>query len=546
MLKITAVNFWDSISIWGVRPEMTAREVLHTRIINQTSILALFLTIVRSVILVVVGDWHGFMMTLTATAWILPLWLNKNGSPSLAKLVFLSTHFFIFFFFTLITAASSGHWSIFFIVAAAYIFYGNDTHFRVFGIIGILLYIGCEVWIAYMPPIADLKYPLLNVVMRGISVGLIFFLLFSLLVSQLEVAEGNANSEKARLDATLRGALDAVITIDTNNTVIEWNPQAVHIFDYTEIEAKGSFLPDLIIPSEYHRAHEEGLKHYLKVGEGPILNTRTEIKAKRKNGEIFPVELTIIPVMNMGKQYFSAFLRDISEKKNAEEKLLLLNAELHQFASVASHDLKEPLRNIKAFGDLLLEETPQNTEAQEYIAIIQDATRRMGILLDDLIAFARAGGDIGEPHGIDLNQILSAARKNLVLKIEETGAEIHADDLPVVMGGNTHYLQLFQNLLANAIKFQAPDNKPVIHIRAKQDLPCWEISFHDNGIGIPSERLEEGIFKPFQRFHEYEGSGIGLATCRKIVEKYGGKIWATSVLGAGTIFYVLLPAANED
>ncbi|MBK9012694.1 MAG: PAS domain S-box protein [Saprospiraceae bacterium] len=354
--------------------------------------------------------------------------------------------------------------------------------------------------------------------MNGISVGFALLLLIILLVYELQASEKKANSEKERLNAVLRGALDAVITIDTNNTVIEWNPQAVHIFGYAELEAKGGLLPDLIMPKEYHWVHEEEMRHYLNIGEGTVLNTRMELKAKRKNGKIFPVELTIIPVMNMGKQFFTAFVRDISEKKNAEEKLLLLNAELNQFASVASHDLKEPLRNIKAFGELLLEETPQNADAQEYIAFIQDATRRMGILLDDLIAFARAGGEIGELHGVDLNQVLSAARNNLVLKIEETGAEIHAEKLPVVMGGNTHYLQLFQNLLANAIKFQAHGNKPVIHIRAKQELPFWEISFQDNGIGIPSERLDEDIFKPFQRFHEYEGSGIGLATCRKLVE----------------------------
>jgi PAS domain S-box-containing protein len=538
---------WRPFSNWGVQPGMESREVFHTRIVNQLSLLAIFLGLVRVLVTCILADWNTFFLGLFMTSlWIFPPWLNRMGYPHTAKLAFLGLYLFIFVFFTLITAESNGHWGVFFVAAAAVLFYTDKATIWAFGILGLLLYITCELWIQTMPPLFDIKYSLFNTMSTGLSIGLTFFLLFTLLANELQSSEEKALSDKERLDAIIKGALDAVITINTENTITAWNPQAAHIFGYTEAEALGKCLGELVMHEGYRQAHVQDVGHYLVSEEGHLLNKRIEIEGRRKNGETFPLELAIIPVEKNNERFFSAFIRDITELKKAREQLLTLNDELKHFASVASHDLREPLRNIKAFTEILLEDTPQNEQAQEYIAFIQDATQRMSKLLTDLIAFARAEADPGSPHGVDLNQTLKAARSNLTLRLHESGAEIIAGDLPVVLGHASPYIQLFQNLLSNSIKFQAPGNRPRIQLEASRVGEHWRIAFRDNGIGIPPDKADE-IFKPFQRLHsdgDIEGSGIGLATCRKIAERYGGRIWAEPAPGGGSVFLVLLPAAS--
>lgn len=537
---------WVSFSNWGIQPGMSAKEVFHTQIVNQLSLLALLLGLLRMIIACVLADWQSLFLSLFLTiVWILPPWFNRIGFPQSAKLSFLGMYLFLFVFFTLLTAESNSHWGVFFVAVAAMLFYTDRMTIWIFGITGLLLYFICEAWIYYMPPFFHLKYPLYNIIAQGVSVGLTFYILFALIIKELQISEAKTLSDKERLNAIINGALDAVITINVDNVITGWNPQAVEIFGYTASEALGQKLPDLIIPKKYRSHHRQGMQRYMETGEGPVLNNRIEIEGQRKNGEIFQVELTVIPVMNNNEQFFSAFIRDITEVKNARERLLVLNDELKQFASIASHDLKEPLRNIAAFSDLLLEDTPQDETAREYIAFIKEATDRMSRLLNDLIAFARAEGIAGDPHGIDLNQIMNAVRGNLVIRIHETNAEITTENLPVVMGHTTAYIQLFQNLLSNSLKFQPPGNVPKVHISAVKSENYWQISFKDNGIGIPPDKKEE-IFKPFQRFNsEHDGSGIGLATCRKITERYGGRIWAEALPEGGSVFYIQLPEAHE-
>ncbi len=540
-------NVWIPFSNWGIQPGMESRQVFHTRIVNQLSLLALGLGLLRIIVTGFLADWNTFFLGIFMTSfWIFPPWLNRMGHPQTAKLSFLALYLFIFVFFTLVTAESNGHWGVFFVAVAAVLFYTDKMTIWTFGILGLLLYITCELWIQTMPPVFDIQYPLFSSLSKNLSIGLTFFLLFTLLAKELQSSEWEALSDKERLDAIINGALDAVITINTDSKIIAWNPQATHIFGFTEEEALGAKLQDLIIPENYRESHTSGMAQYLNTGEGPILNKRIEIEGKRKNGEKFPVELAIIPVEKNNERFFSAFIRDITALKQAQQKLLTLNDELKQFASVASHDLREPLRNIKAFSEILLEDTPQNEQAQEYIAFIQDATERMSNLLTDLIAFARAESDTGEPHGIDLNQTLNAARSNLTIRLHESGAEIIAGQLPVVLGHSSPYIQLFQNLLSNSMKFQTKGNRPIIRLESERVGEHWRIAFQDNGIGIPPDKADE-IFKPFQRLHtdgEIEGSGIGLATCRKIAERYGGRIWAEPGPSGGTVFFVLLPAAS--
>lgn len=217
------------------------------------------------------------------------------------------------------------------------------------------------------------------------------------------------------------------------------------------------------------------------------------------------------------------------------------NNDLQRFASVASHDLKEPLRTIGIYAGLLEEEYPKG-EAKEYVDGIHSAINHMGRLLDDLISFAKTGVENQPLETIDLNEVIQNVIFSLTSKIDEHKAQIIIHKLPNIQGHTTLITQLFQNIISNAIKFQSPNQHPVIEINSKNENGIETLSIKDNGIGIPANQIEK-IFAPFKRLHnksKYEGSGIGLATCKKIVERYGGSIWVESEVGKGTIFYFTL------
>lgn len=239
---------------------------------------------------------------------------------------------------------------------------------------------------------------------------------------------------------------------------------------------------------------------------------------------------------------------DITAQKNIETKLVTANQELQQFASVASHDMKEPLRTISSFSTLLSRRIPDQPDAQEYLHFIKDAASRMTHLLEDLINYARADRSQESHKKISLERILLLVQNNLHSTIQQNNVQIKSVPLPIVMGQSTPFIQLFQNLIANAVKFQKADNQPVINIELDEIGDYWQIGIRDNGIGMAPEYLER-IFQPFTRLHshsEYKGSGIGLATCTKIVEHYGGRIWVESELGIGTVFYFTLPKIAES
>jgi signal transduction histidine kinase len=225
------------------------------------------------------------------------------------------------------------------------------------------------------------------------------------------------------------------------------------------------------------------------------------------------------------------------------------NAELEQFAYVASHDLQEPLRKVASFCQLLQRRYIGRLDARadQYIEFAVDGAKRMQVLIDDLLAFSRVGRADREPVLMSTASALSAARVNLAAEIRQSAATIETDELPVVRAEFSLITSLFQNLLSNAIKFRS-DKPPVVRVSVERQDAFWLFTVADNGIGIEPEYAER-IFVIFQRLHDratYMGTGIGLAMCRKIVEYYGGKIWLETTAGAGATFCFTLPVPPED
>ncbi|MCB0518381.1 MAG: hypothetical protein H6577_02580 [Lewinellaceae bacterium] len=233
----------------------------------------------------------------------------------------------------------------------------------------------------------------------------------------------------------------------------------------------------------------------------------------------------------------------------AEAKILASNKELSQFASAAAHDLKEPLRMINVYTQLIKKNLAAHTDpaTKEYMGFVTDGVMRMEKLLVDLLEYSRLGRKNGQPMDVNLNDTLFVVINNLMASMKDTQAAVLANNLPVVKGSTTEMMQLFQNLIANSIKFRQKGIHPVIEINHHLEGGRHTFLFKDNGIGVP-EHSRENIFNIFERLHskeEYEGTGIGLATCKKIVNNLGGDIWVKPAETEGTVFCFTIPAQQN-
>ena len=234
----------------------------------------------------------------------------------------------------------------------------------------------------------------------------------------------------------------------------------------------------------------------------------------------------------------------------AEEKLKSINKELEQFAYSASHDLKEPLRMIGSYVTLVKRKLGADLDGNtlEYMGFITDGVNRMEKMLNDLLLYSRLGRNAEHLKDYDLNDTLLVVMQNLMTSMQRTDTAIYSNNLPVLRASSVEMIQLFQNLISNSIKFRKPSAAPVIGITYHSEDDHHRFMFMDNGIGIP-EKSRQSVFNIFERLHsiqEYEGSGIGLATCKKIVNNLGGTIWVESEKQDGTTFVFTIPKAREN
>ncbi len=249
-----------------------------------------------------------------------------------------------------------------------------------------------------------------------------------------------------------------------------------------------------------------------------------------------------------------AYYKDqMEEQKKQLHRYKDSNIQLENFAYIASHDLREPVRTINNFTQLLARKMGDklNDEEQEYFQFIKDGVNNMDLLINDLLTYSRVNTGEHIPENVNLNNLMLIILNGLNQSIKEQEAEIIQENLPeIVLGSKTKIKQLFQNLIANAIKFRKPDKPPKVIISGAEDQTHWKFSIADNGIGIKPEYFEKifMIFKKLHSKHEFQGSGIGLAICKKIVEQHDGEIWVESTLDSGTTFFFTIAKhqANPD
>lgn len=374
----------------------------------------------------------------------------------------------------------------------------------------------------------------------------------------------------------INNAPEAIVVIDVDSRVLVWNPKAEAVFGWQFEEISGKTLMDTIIPAQYRSMHDAGIRRMPTNESSKVLNQTIEIEALKKSGEPFYIALNISRSQRGGKVVYIAFIRDISDERATAQKLeeqrhqLALqnralersNQELTAFNYISSHDLKEPVRKIKIFGNLIAtnEAEPLTPHQQDTMSRILASASHMERLIEALTVFSRTTTSERRFEYISLGGILEEVKLLLKERIEEENATVTVDHLPHIWAIPFQIQQLFENLLSNALKYRKPDMPPVVHITATEisgdsitevgavpEGRYHRISISDNGIGFEQQYAAK-VFEVFQRLHakeSYSGTGIGLAICKKIMQHHDGFISASSEPGIGTRFDVYLPVKKD-
>jgi PAS domain S-box-containing protein len=371
-------------------------------------------------------------------------------------------------------------------------------------------------------------------------------------ITESRRAQEALHQAQERLRGIYESSKDAIVYSTMEGKLIDFNNSYCDLTGYSKDELLKITWQE-ITPVEYSQYEGAVVGRIVESGEPAVY----EKEYIRKDGSRVPIEVTAFLVRDTDNKPrgLAAFVKDITERRQAQESLQQTiadlqrsNSELEEFAYVASHDLQEPLRAVggcvqvlqRRYGDKL------DNRADELISHAVEGASRMQNLINDLLAYSRVGTRGKSFEQVDCNRIVADVLRSLQISIRESGAQVHVEELPTLLADGGQLTQVFQNLLANAIKFRGQET-PQIAIDARQMDDDWLFAVRDNGIGIEPQYFER-IFVMFQRLHtrtEYSGTGIGLAICKKIVERHGGRIWIESAKDRGTTFYFTLPKRSN-
>jgi PAS domain S-box-containing protein len=353
-----------------------------------------------------------------------------------------------------------------------------------------------------------------------------------------------------RFRSLLESAPDAMVIVNHEGLIQLVNVEAERLFGYRREELLGESLA-ILVPETLRAAHAGHTAAFFRNPKQRQMGADLDLRARRRDGTLFPVEISLSPLEGAEGLTVTAAIRDVSEsrltaKKLAEkvEELRHSNQELEQFAYAASHDLQEPLRMVASYTQLLARRYrgKLDADADQFIAYAVDGTRRMKELIEDLLMYSRAGRGEAPVREFPSAEALKAALDNLQVSLAESGAQVTSGELPEIRGSDAQLVQIFQNLIGNAIKYRGRE-APRVHVTGAAEGEEWVFSVADNGIGIDPQHFDR-IFVLFKRLHareEYEGTGIGLAICKRILQQQGGRIWVESAPGRGSTFSFALP-----
>ncbi len=380
------------------------------------------------------------------------------------------------------------------------------------------------------------------------SLGAVLFLSALLLLSTFEL-----NRAESHLQLILESSVVAKVMIDSSGEIVMVNKRTESMFNYSRDKLLGQKV-EVLLPTRYKSAHPGMRNQFFSAPEARLMGEGRDLKGLRSDGTEFYLEIGIAPLTTPEGNFVLASVADIDSRKKAElelkaktEELERSNRELEEFAYIASHDLQEPLRAVSGCVQLLEAHCKGTLDdkAVEFISHTVNGTKRMQNLIDDLLKYSRIGSLNEDKVKVQSRLLLDRALDNLQVSIEESGIQIEIGELPEVYVVPTKITMVFQNLVGNAIKFRSA--KPRIRISAEREGDYWRFQFADNGIGIAPE-YGQRIFEVFQRLHSiaaYEGTGIGLALCKKLITQHKGKIWVESEEGKGATFIFTLPISEK-
>lgn len=373
---------------------------------------------------------------------------------------------------------------------------------------------------------------------------------------QAQAAQAEELQRAGMFRVSLEGSAAGMLLLDETGIIQLASVEAARIFGYASEELVGLQV-DNLVPLHYRPGHASLRDGFMHHPFSRTMGAGRDMMGRHKDGSEVPIEVTLQPVSSTGGGHLViAVIVDITRRlqwlqeiADRTEELRRSNQELEQFAYVASHDLQEPLRTVVNFTELFSERYGDRLDerGERYVKHIVEGSKRMQALVRALLAYSRVSSQGKEPVAVDSQAILKAVCDSMRATIQHTNAEITWGDMPVVIADDVQLAQIFLNLIGNAIKF-CDNGRPRVRISARREGNTWVFAVQDNGIGIEAEHSGR-LFQMFQRLQprgQYEGSGIGLALTKRIIERHGGRIWFKSEPGKGSTFYVTLKATESE